>query len=80
MNRHEETQPPDDFELSDLEHDAFLPNERATSRKLNRKPSIFTRWMPVKARKFVENLSRIKVRSDTTCFWLFADKSRVSRS
>jgi len=46
----------DDVELSDLEDGAFIP-------KPYDQPSALTRWMPPRLRVFVQNLSRIKVRS-----------------
>lgn len=50
----------DEFELSDLEDDAFLPNGRTAQRHRKGRSSL-TSWMPPRVRNFVENLSRIKV-------------------
>jgi hypothetical protein len=66
MESHNHDPPaPDDFELSDLEDDAFLPNGRTAQRRSKGRSSL-TRWMPPRMRNFVENLSRIKVSLEPT--------------
>jgi hypothetical protein len=59
-HNHDDPPAPDDFELSDLEDDAFLPNGR-TARRRSKGQSALTSWMPPRMRNFVENFSRIKV-------------------
>ena len=64
MSRHDEPPAPDDFELGDLENEAFIPSGGVSHRNLRRKSSMLTDWMPVRVQKFVENVSRIKVSSE----------------
>jgi len=50
----------EDVELSDLEHDAFIPGRSLAG--LKSKPNRVTKRIPKRIRIFFENLSRIKVR------------------
>ncbi|RFU23746.1 hypothetical protein B7463_g12592, partial [Scytalidium lignicola] len=58
MDRHDPPAP-DDFELSDIENEAFLPNEH-TSTGIVRRKRFLTSWMPYRVQNFIENLSRMK--------------------
>lgn len=52
---------PDDVELGDLEHEAFLPTEGGRVRS-SKQDNVFIRSLPSPIRGFVKNLSRMKVR------------------
>ena len=52
----------DEIELGDLENDAFLPIERTARTKVS-SDKILTKWIPPRIVRFLENVSKIKVRS-----------------
>lgn len=70
----------DDVELGEMEEeDAFINNGRYASKDYDR-PGFIARWVPLRLKEFVENLSRIKVSLlDGGCITLgcLSDKSRA---
>ena len=72
------TQPEEDLELGELEHDAFLPDPNATKQNSRLSTNFITRHLPLRIRIFLENLSRLKVRTHSP-MQMEADIADISR-